>query len=342
MKQHLWLGIFASLITFAFGAVLHAADDQPALVDGGLPYPDKFTFEVVIPYEKGVTRRDPSDVIKVGDAYYLWYSKVTDRAVPWNGPSESGYFADIWYATSPDGHQWKEKGQALGKGAPGTWDEHGVFTANILIFGGKYYLYYTGVDNGFGLTTPTHLGVAVSDSPDGPWTKFASNPVLGPSKDPAQFDSMRVDDSDLIVRDGKVWLYYKGRQIGKGPGGTHMGVAIADKPTGPFVKNGQPLDHGHEVLVWPQGAGVASMANLSRMIYFAADGIHFEPRKTVAHFPAAPGAWRSDNFVNHAAGKGLEWGISQTSKEEHVYLLRYDCARGPTNVPSPTSTGDAK
>jgi len=32
--------------------------------------------------EKGVMRRDPSDVIKVGDLYYVWYSK---------GPIKPGY-----------------------------------------------------------------------------------------------------------------------------------------------------------------------------------------------------------------------------------------------------------
>ncbi len=332
MKRYRWFGALVLLASIA--SPVRGTDSPSGSTDGGLSYPDKFTFQVAIPYKLGVTRRDPSDVIKVRDTYYLWYSKVTDRPDHlWKYASESGYFADIWYATFPDGHQWKEQGQAIGKGAPGSWDEHGVFTPNILVFGDKYYLYYTAVDNKFGATTPTHLGVAVSDSPNGPWKKFASNPVLGPSTDPAQFDSMRVDDADLIVRDGKVWLYYKGRQGGNGPGGTHMGVAIAATPTGPFVKNGTALDHGHEVLVWPQTTGVASMTSLApRGFLFAADGIHFEVRKTMQHLPAAPGSFRSDNFVNNAFGKGLEWGISQASKENHVYLLRYDCVRDASDT----------
>ena len=43
--------------------------------------------------EKGVMRRDPSDIIKVGDLYYVWYSK---------GKISPGYDATVWYATSPD------------------------------------------------------------------------------------------------------------------------------------------------------------------------------------------------------------------------------------------------
>ncbi|MDP4878425.1 MAG: hypothetical protein NWR36_00930, partial [Opitutales bacterium] len=71
--------------------------------------------------EKGVMRRDPSDVIKVGDLYYVWYSK---------GPKSSGYDATVWYATSEDGHVWTEKGMALPKGEAGSgvWDEASVFT----------------------------------------------------------------------------------------------------------------------------------------------------------------------------------------------------------------------
>ena len=52
----------------------------------------------------GIMRRDPSDIIKVGDLYYVWYSK---------GAQAHGYDATVWYATSPDGHIWKEKGELI-------------------------------------------------------------------------------------------------------------------------------------------------------------------------------------------------------------------------------------
>ena len=45
--------------------------------------------------QDGVMRRDPSDIIKVGDLYYVWYSK---------GAQSHGYDATVWYATSPDGN----------------------------------------------------------------------------------------------------------------------------------------------------------------------------------------------------------------------------------------------
>ena len=52
--------------------------------------------------EDEVMRRDPSDVIKVGDLFYVWYSK---------GKISPGYDATLWYATSPDGKTKKGSGR---------------------------------------------------------------------------------------------------------------------------------------------------------------------------------------------------------------------------------------
>jgi len=178
--------------------------------------------------EAGVMRRDPSDVIKVDDLYYVWYSK---------GTISPGYDATVWYATSTDGNQWTEQGIALEKGPAGTWEGASVFTPNILVAEGRYWLFYTGTSREFKkkpFNPDSKIGIAVSDSPNGPWERLATNPALTNSDDNELFDSHLVDDACLVVREGKYWFYYKGRQQGKGPGHTQMGVAIADQPQGPY------------------------------------------------------------------------------------------------------------
>ena len=141
-----------------------------------------------------------------------------------DAPIRSGYWGTIWYATSEDeGLTWKEEGMALGLGPEGAFDNHSVFTPNILAFEGKYYLYYTGVQptpgnpdkefEGNSTTDFTAIGVAVADSPDGPFKRVSNTPVIAHSEIPEDFDSYRVDDASLLVRDGKIWLYYKGRSI---------------------------------------------------------------------------------------------------------------------------------
>ena len=171
--------------------------------------------------EPGVMRRDPSDVIKVGDMFYVWYSK---------GTISPGYDATVWYATSADGHNWTEKGQAIAKGEPGSWDGASVFTPNILVAKGRYWLFYTGTFNDYHkkpFNPDSKIGLAVSDSPDGPWERLPNNPILKNSNDPAQFDSHLVDDACLLIRNGKYYFYYKGRQLGKSARETQMGLALS-------------------------------------------------------------------------------------------------------------------
>ncbi|MGH9343225.1 MAG: hypothetical protein ACRD19_05630, partial [Terriglobia bacterium] len=56
--------------------------------------------------EQGVTRRDPSDVIRVRGVYYVWYTKVEQGPGVFAYPS--GYSGAIWYATSRNGLHWTE------------------------------------------------------------------------------------------------------------------------------------------------------------------------------------------------------------------------------------------
>src|SRR6056297_928575 len=226
----------------------------------------EFHFEEVtgIGFEEGVTRRDPSDVIKVGQTYYVYYTKIPDAEPKYWG---AGYWgASVWCAKSDDeGFTWTEVGEMLDVGEKGKWDSQAVFTPNILYANGKYYLYYTGVKptpgNAGGefennnITDITAIGVAESDSPTGPFKRISEEPILKVSVEPEKFDSYRVDDASLLYRNGLYWLYYKGRSLvagQAGPAHTGMGVAFSKNPEGPFTKYGKKiLEKSHEVLIWP-------------------------------------------------------------------------------------------
>jgi beta-xylosidase len=289
---------------------------------------DGFSYSPAIPFEMGVTRRDPSPVVRVGDCYYVWYSRTEQGA--------DGYSATVWYATSPDGHVWTEIGEALGRGAAGSFDEHAVFTPTILAADGSYFLFYTAVpepftnDGGGPGGTRTAIGVAVADRPEGPWRRHDANPVLRPGDDPGDFDSHRTDDACLLMRDGAYWLYYKGRQERRTPGQTKMGVAVSASPCGPFRKfDGNPvLGSGHEVCVWPHGKGVgcivAPTGPEGATLQYSCDGIRFRPVRHISP-PKAPGPFRADNF-REGAGPGITWGISmETGEDPHwPFLVRFD------------------
>jgi len=285
--------------------------------------------------ERGVMRRDPSDVIRVGALYYVWYSKGT---IP------SGYDATVWYATSPNGREWEEKGQALAKGKTGSWESASVFTPSILVADGKYWLFYTGTSRPHDMkpfSPDSMIGLAVSESPDGPWGRVATNPVLTNSEIESDFDSHLVDDACLLVRDGRYLLYYKGRKLGKGPGQTRMGLAIAEHPQGPYVKHPEnPVIPGnHEVLAWPQGRGVAAMIGttgpqeIRNSIMYAEDGVHFVKTHNVLHGPWAGGAYRPEAFTDSGLATMPEWGVGmaeERGKSDLPFLRRFDLNTGET------------
>lgn len=115
-----------------------------------------------------------------------------------------------------------------------------------------------------------------------------------------------------------------------------MGVAIADKPEGPYIKHeSNPLaDGGHEVLVWPQGEGVGALVGMKLgenskvpfYIMYAEDGIHFEKTGQILNqdAPWAPGGYRPEAFTDNGKGEMIEWGLHIGGKRPKLFLERFD------------------
>jgi hypothetical protein len=300
----------------------------------------------------GVVRRDPSDVIKINEQFYVFYTKVVKYPDGENGDKvplwPQGWPGTVWYATSADGMNWNERGEALGKGAAGAWDSFGVYTPNIIRgTDDEYYLYYTGVQDGFennNTTDITNIGVAklTLDSSELVSDAVRLNrgaPILSPtfceldSGCTPKFDSFRIDDSSLLLRDYdgdgtlEYGLYYKGRAQQGGAGQTKMGLAISKSAAGPFVRqnDGDPVQpEGHEVLVWAQGSGVMSLASgmAGKGLWYAEDGIHFtELTEEFTGSLLAPGAFRPE-LTDPDYTDGIQWGISMLNTPQ-PYLAHY-------------------
>ncbi len=302
--------------------------------------------------EPGVGRRDPSNIIKAGDLYYVWYTRVSGaniRKRRWD-------LADLWYATSPDGINWTEQGCAVSRGEEGTYDNRSVFTCNILVHDNKYYLcYQTLPDMEHKPGVVDAVGLSIADSPDGPWKKL-KKPILrtGPNNPPIpkeilesgdwsagdkyiSWDSQCVHDPQILKRDGKFWLYYKGHPAQGCMLGGHgwqakWGVAISDNPEGPYVKHElNPItSSGHEVWVWPYKSGVAAMADWcgpeKNTIQYAEDGLNFEMVSYLNDIPPAGGAYIPDLFDDNKDGMGFKWGVCHYSDARYPdFLVRFDC-----------------
>ncbi len=253
--------------------------------------------------DPGHSVQDPSNVIKVGDTYYVWLS--------WRPLATNVYSSVIKYATSKDGRRWEQQGTALGRGDKGCWDENGVLTPYVAQANGRFYMFYTGTNKDFPKVFHVSMGLAVADSPAGPWERVSAEPILAPT--PGAWDGCLADDAHLLVRDGTYWLYYKGRKLTEKWFKTRNGVAFADHIEGPYEKyEGNPIiDRAHCVCVWPHKGGVAAIADLSKEILWAEDGLNFVSVKKGLWAGAGPGPYDPDAHTGAPFGRGITWGVMQ-------------------------------
>ncbi|WP_157492867.1 glycoside hydrolase family 117 protein [Echinicola pacifica] len=289
-------------------------------------------------YEEGVTRRDPSDLIKVGDTYYVYYTKTVGKSYGFGtGDPEKKVFpwdkSEVWYATSQDGWTWKEEGLAVGRGEAGAYDDRSVFTPQVMTHEDKYILVYQTVKAPYVNRVKNQVGMAISDSPEGPFKKLSA-PILSPTDDgewdgeedsrfnvksQGSFDSHKVHDPTLLHYKGKFYLYYKGERMGehKTFGGREIkwGVAISDKLTGPYVKSEyNPITNsGHELCVWKYDGGVAALIITDgperNTLQWSPDGINFEIKSHVKSGPEAAGLDQSLDFEASPVA-ALQWGLT--------------------------------
>lgn len=311
-------------------------------------------------YEEGVTRRDPSALIMVGDTYHVYYSKATGETKGFGtGDPEAKVFpwdkTEVWHATSKDGLEWKEEGLAVGRGEPGSYDDRSVFTPEVLVHDGKYILVYQTVKAPYVNRVKNQVGMAIADSPDGPFKKLAE-PILSPAengewdgeednrfkiKKQGDFDSHKVHDPTLLYYKDKFYLYYKGERMGERMtlGGREIkhGVAIADKLEGPYIKSEyNPLTNsGHELCVWPYKGGISTLIITDgperNTIQWAPDGLNFGIKSHIKWGPPAAGLVRSLD-TDKSPIEALKWGLThQYVTYDWQYIKRFECkpARKP-------------
>jgi len=237
MQQAIKKVVVCGVMVFGSLLIARAEDFDFAALSQPLPATAKFA--------------DPEYNIWCGSAvkgddgkYHLYYSrwprKLSHKA--WVTHSEVAHAS----SDSPFG-PWRHQDVALPARGQEYWDGSCTHNPTIVRIKDKYYLYYMGnygdgeVQQPLNWTHRNHqrIGVAVADSPNGPWQRF-DKPVLDVSQDDTAADSLVVTNPSVTARpEGGVLMIYKavGKQKPLPFGGpvVHL-AAIAEQPTGPFQK----------------------------------------------------------------------------------------------------------
>lgn len=271
----------------------------------------------------------PKESVMAEEGYYVWCGSVTkDRKGVYHlfysrWKKEYGYLAwvthsEIAHATAPSLFgPFTFQDVALPARGAQYWDGLCTHNPTVQKFGKKYYLYYMG-NTGDGKVTEglnwvhrnnQRIGVAVADSPWGPWERF-DRPLIDVSEDDEAPDALMTSNPSVTrCPDGSYLCVYKAvgkhRALPFGGPVVHL-TARSDSPTGPFVKNPRTIFDvegcdfpAEDPFVWCQ------------------DGKYYAVAKDMGgHFQSNP----LRSIVLFESADGLDWKVSENAFVTDVNL----------------------
>ncbi len=166
---------------FRPGALAAAAAASLLLGLAGPAVPAQAAQSPVLP---GLTA-DPN-IIRFGDTYYMY--PTTDGFPGWSGTQFKAY-------SSKDLVNWKDHGVILDLGPDVSWADIRAWAPAIEAKNGKYYFYYS---------ADTNIGVAVSDSPTGPFKDPLGKPLIARGA----YTGQMIDPAVFTDDDGQSYLYW--------------------------------------------------------------------------------------------------------------------------------------
>lgn len=198
-----------------------------------------------------------SSVVKGDDGLYHMYVSRWSKQLPFHFAWMTD--CEIVHAVSENAcGPYRFSDVALPKRGAQYWDGQSCHNPKIIRHQDKYILYYMGSTHPFEpLTYPEasdlnskycvvgrankRIGIAVADSPFGPWKRFDA-PVL-PTKPDTFYSFLTSNPSPVIHEDGSVLLMFKARAYeGYVHGNMTIGLAKASHYTGPYeVASDEPL-----------------------------------------------------------------------------------------------------
>lgn len=163
-------------------------------------------FVPVICFSQDTTVKTPADKVysnplkvSLGDPFVL-YDSVSKRYYMYGtGGVKDGFMT----YSSVDLINWKNEGQVYWGNTKGTWGIDAFWAPEVYHYKGRYYMFYSAQwrQNPGKELENFKIGVAVSNSPEGPFKDISDKPLFDPG--------YPVIDADVFFNtDGKMYLYY--------------------------------------------------------------------------------------------------------------------------------------
>jgi hypothetical protein len=147
---------------------------------------------------------DPATLV-VDDTLYVYAGR--DEA----GPTTNDFIMNEWQSfstTDVDAGQWENHPALMRPEQVFSWATPGRAYAGQVVQGGddRFYWYVPVHEAGSTSVDPFGIGIAVSDTPSGPWTDYAGGPIV--SQEILGNDAHNIDPTVYVADDGRVWMYW--------------------------------------------------------------------------------------------------------------------------------------
>ncbi|MFD5540001.1 family 43 glycosylhydrolase [Streptomyces sp. NPDC127079] len=229
---------------------------------------------------------DPN-IVRFGDTFYLY--PTTDGYDGWSGTRFKAY-------SSTDLVHWTDHGVVLDLGPDISWADSRAWAPTIAEKDGKYYFYFCADAN---------IGVAVADSPTGPFKDALGKPLLKSG----DFSGQMIDPAVFTDDDGQSYLYF-------GNGHAYVVPLNADMTS---------LDPAKVRDITPSGYNEGSFVIKRNGIYYFMwsenDTRDENYRVAYATGPSPTGPWTKRGVI---LSKDLSLGIKGTGHHSVVHVPNTD------------------
>ncbi|MFJ4205388.1 family 43 glycosylhydrolase [Streptomyces sviceus] len=229
---------------------------------------------------------DPN-IVRFGDTFYIY--PTTDGFEGWSGTQFKAY-------SSTDLVHWKDHGVILDLGPDISWADSRAWAPTIAEKDGKYYFYFCADAN---------IGVAVSDSPTGPFKDALGRPLLKAG----QFSGQMIDPAVFTDDDGQSYLYW-------GNGHAYVAPLNADMTSLDLAKMKDITPSGYN-----EGSFVIKRGGTYYLMWSENDTRDENYRVAYATGPSPTGPWTKRGVILE---KDLSLGIKGPGHHSVVHVPNTD------------------
>ncbi|MGW3117663.1 family 43 glycosylhydrolase [Streptomyces sp. NPDC001107] len=229
---------------------------------------------------------DPN-IVRFGDTFYMY--PTTDGFEGWSGTRFKAY-------SSTDLVHWKDHGVILDLGPDVSWADSRAWAPTIAEKDGKYYFYFCADAN---------IGVAVSDSPTGPFKDALGKPLLKAG----DFSGQMIDPAVFTDDDGQSYVYFGNGHAYVVPLGADM-TSIDTSKVKDITPNG-----------YNEGSFVIKRKGTYYFMWSENDTRDENYRVAYATGPSPTGPWTKRGVI---LSKDLSQGIKGTGHHSVVHVPNTD------------------